>query len=236
VREAATGRLVGAPLKHGAHMTAAFFDQGGCRVVVVLNQEARVWDLSRGEAVTPLLKHSARVNAAVFSRDGRYVVTASDDGTARVWDAATGDPVTPPLYHGSARQSYALTVQNRSDVPRASFSPDGRRLVTVGWNAAQKWDLRPDERPAEDLVRLAVLLSGHEVDGSGGYVPVAKEVLIDAWKTLHAKYPEQFRRAAVATLARQGLTRRTVGCHWLNCSLGNFALNPALPAGVVCVP
>jgi WD40 repeat protein len=196
--DAATGQLLGAPLKHGAHMTHAFFDERGCRVVVVRDQEARVWDVTRGEPATPLLKHRARVNGAVFSRDGRRVVTASDDGTARVWDAATGEPVTPLLPHGGARQNGSSIDHDRSDVPQVSFSPDGRRLLTVGRSAAQNWDLRPDVRPAEDLVRLAVLLSGHQVDNSGGYVPVSKEVLVYAWKTLQAKYPGEFTTPAEA--------------------------------------
>jgi WD40 repeat protein/serine/threonine protein kinase len=201
--DVATGRLLGAPLQHGAHMTHAFFGKGGCRIVVVLNQEARVWDVTRGEPATPLLMHRARVNGAVFSPDGRRVVTAAEDGTARVWDAATGEPVTPPLPHGSAHQSHAFSAHDRSDVPRAAFSPDGRRLITVGWQAAQSWDLRPDERPAEDLVRLAVLLSGHQVDNSGGFVPVSKDVLVDAWKTLQSKYPEEFTNSRPEAVAWQ---------------------------------
>jgi WD40 repeat protein len=188
--DAATGQVLGAPLKHGAERTHSFFDKRGCRVVVVLDREARVWDVTRGEPATPLLKHRARVNGAVFSRDGRRVVTASEDGTARVWDAATGEPVTPLLPHGGGRG--LSSSKDRSCVPQVSFSPDGRRLITVGRSAAQNWDLRPDVRPAEDLVRLAVLLSGHQVDNSGGYVSVSKDVLVDAWKTLQAKYPGEF--------------------------------------------
>jgi WD40 repeat protein len=199
VWNAETGEPVGTPLKHGGtpHMTQAFFDERGCRVVVVLDREARVWDVTRGQPATPLLKHRARVNGAVFSPDGRRVVTASDDGTARVWDAATGEPVTPLLPHGG-RTNYNPFANGHSEVPQASFIPDGRRLITVSWSAAQNWDLRPDVRPAEDLVRLAVLLSGHQVDNSGGYVPVSKDVLVDAWKTLQAKYPGEFTTPAEA--------------------------------------
>jgi WD40 repeat protein/serine/threonine protein kinase len=207
--DAATGQLLGAPLKHGSHLTQASFAGGGCRIVVVLDREARVWDVTRGKPATPLLKHGGRVNCAVFSRDGRRVVTASEDGTARVWDASTGEPLTPPLHHGSSGQNGSFSAHDRSDVPRASFSPDGQRLITIGRNAAQSWDLRADERPAEDLVRLAVLLSGHQVDDSGGYVPVSREVLVDAWKTLQTKDPEQFTNSRAKTLARQVQAKRT---------------------------
>jgi WD40 repeat protein len=203
--DTATGKLLGMPLKHGGHMTRSFFDKGGCRILVVLDQEARVWDVSRGEPITPLLKHGNQVNWAVFNPDGRRVVTASQDGTARVWDAATGEPVTTPLHCGraGAGTNWRFSLHSRNDVPQAHFSPDGRRLITVDWKVVQNWDLRPDERPAEDLVRVAVVLSGRQVDKSGGDVPVGKDVLADAWKSLQAKYPGQFRNSGEETLERQ---------------------------------
>ncbi|HEX5057977.1 MAG TPA: protein kinase, partial [Kofleriaceae bacterium] len=37
--------------------------------------------------------HDARVNSAEWSSDGKFIVTASDDGTARVWSEARGKPV-----------------------------------------------------------------------------------------------------------------------------------------------
>jgi WD40 repeat protein/serine/threonine protein kinase len=189
--DAATGRLL-SELKHGGHMTRASFTGGSCRIVVVLDREARVWDVVRREPVTPLLRHDARVNCAVFSRDGRRVGTASEDGTARVWDATTGEPITPPLHHGPSGENVSFSVLDRSDVPQASFTPDGQSLVTIGRKGVQLWDLRTHEWPAEDLVRLAVLLSGHQIDNRGSYTPVTREVLVEAWKTLQRKYPRHF--------------------------------------------
>jgi len=58
-----------------------------------------------------------RVQRSVL--DGRWVVTASWDGTARVWEAAAGKPLGQPLRHDGAVNS-------------AAFSPDGKWVVTAG--------------------------------------------------------------------------------------------------------
>jgi WD40 repeat protein/tRNA A-37 threonylcarbamoyl transferase component Bud32 len=79
---------------------------------------------------TPALRHAAAVKVARFSPDGRWVVTASDDGTAQVWDAVTGAPASPPLRHGGP-------------VRWAEFSPDGAWVATASADgSARLWDAR----------------------------------------------------------------------------------------------
>jgi WD40 repeat protein len=50
------------------------------------------------------------------------------DGTARVWDAATGEPVGDPF------------VSREGQISSGSFSPDGKRIVTVGEKTVRLWD------------------------------------------------------------------------------------------------
>jgi WD40 repeat protein len=71
--------------------------------------------------------HIDRVLSAEFSRDGRLLVSASADQTAQLWDAFTGQAVGPPLQHGGP-------------VGIASFSPDGKRVVTASGDTARLWD------------------------------------------------------------------------------------------------
>ncbi len=81
-------------------------------------------------ALEPPLQHADRVWLAAFSPDGRFIVTASADGTAQVWDSRTRKSVGPRLQHESA-------------VVAAAFSPDGRFVATASndgsarlWNVA----------------------------------------------------------------------------------------------------
>ena len=47
-----------------------------------------------GGTVVSLYGHNDTISAMVSSPDGRYLATASADGTARIWNATTGQPVT----------------------------------------------------------------------------------------------------------------------------------------------
>ncbi len=89
------------------------------------------------------------VNSAVFSPDGTRILTAGCDeinvlgdqtrycaqGTARVWDRETGQPSL--LLNGHA----CSLVSVNCGVWFASYSSDGSRIVTVGWEGqAIIWD------------------------------------------------------------------------------------------------
>ncbi len=77
-----------------------------------------IWDVDEGRKRVELRGHQGRVNVAAFSPDGKWVVTAANDGTARVWNAATGEQVFK-------------VGDGRSPMHSAAFSPDGRWIVTA---------------------------------------------------------------------------------------------------------
>jgi len=131
VWDAATGQPIGKPMEHGASVESASFSPDGTRIVTVSGergseeiQAARVWDATTGTLVGEPMPHpegKGMLMMASFSPEGRRVVTASYDQTAVVWDAATGQPLTEPMKHAHG-------------VDSASFSPDGKWIVTSSGN------------------------------------------------------------------------------------------------------
>jgi WD40 repeat protein len=85
--------------------------------------------------------HRDDVTSVEISRDGTRVVTASTDADARIWDARTGETLR-------------VLVGHVGTVFDASFSPNGRWVVTGGPTAAALWDAVSGER--------IYFLQGHE--------------------------------------------------------------------------
>jgi WD40 repeat protein len=181
VWDAATGEPVGPQLRHGDGVLWAEFSPDSRRVVTASEDfTAMEWDAATGKPLTPPLKHFDQVQTARFSPDQKWIVTASTDKTARIWDAGTGDPLTPPLGHLAA-------------LTEASFLPDGSHILTStvpdsGWI----WGLRLDQRPVEDLLSLARLLSGSLGGPSAETRQRSSASLENVWQHLRAKYPADF--------------------------------------------
>jgi WD40 repeat protein len=80
-------------------------------------------------------------------------VTASVDKTARIWDAATGTPIARPLRHEGVVRS-------------ATFSPDGKRVLTASddWSA-QLWDATTGDPIGQPFRHQAGVSAAFNLDG-----------------------------------------------------------------------
>lgn len=113
---------------------------------------------------SPLEGHTATVNRASFSPDGRFVLTAGDDGTAKIWEIGTGR-VARTLASGSGRVAAAI------------WSPDGRFVATGGadgairlWSASNAQILQTFQTGANSIASLAYSPDGRSIavgTGSG---------------------------------------------------------------------
>ena len=99
--------------------------QAGGRRATIDGKNVILTDLNTGKT-TRLVGHTKPVTSVHFDSTGAQLVTASEDGTARIWSAKTG-------------VSEAPLVGQFGVVNDASFSPDGRWVVTAGLVSAGLW-------------------------------------------------------------------------------------------------
>ena len=143
----------------------------------------RVWDVTRGEAVGPVLTHAGRVAQGAFAGNGPLAVTASADGLVRVWDlcpaAATVSPLGahPDLSPGRVFAGLARLGQEIAGI--------GRQIEVL------TLDLAPDPRPLDDLRDLSQLLGATAVEGASFATPDGAQLAYLA-KTLSRKFPDEF--------------------------------------------
>ncbi len=181
--DAATGQPVGPPLNHSGGLDSLTFSPDGRRLLITSNDCTAVqWDVTTGKRLTPAMRHGDFVRDGAYSPDGRRIATV-DNTTLRMWDAATGLPLMLPV-----------KLPCSGHLQRLQFAPDGRRLFT--WdghvNGMSIWDTSLDERPIEDLVKLANLVTGHRLDDDGVLTALEREDLRKLWQDLLAKYPAEF--------------------------------------------
>jgi WD40 repeat protein len=79
--------------------------------------------------LTQVWFHEDTVIDAQFSPDGRWVLTAGEDGVMRVWDAGTGGAISPPFQH-------------IGNIRHARFSPDGEYIAAASEKVTGVWEAR----------------------------------------------------------------------------------------------
>jgi serine/threonine protein kinase/WD40 repeat protein len=141
--DAATGELLLEFAKDAGPLNSAAFSPDGKRIVTASNNGlAHLWDAATGEAVSDAMQQGEENLWATFSPDGHRVLTVSrgQERAARVWDAATGEPVSALIQVETPLNSASnVGLPARAASFSATFSPDGRWVLTVGTDA-RIWD------------------------------------------------------------------------------------------------
>ncbi|HEY7329549.1 MAG TPA: protein kinase [Gemmataceae bacterium] len=170
VLDAKTGLSLLPPFMHNSGVCCVTYSHDGTHLVTASDDNtARVWDGKTARPLTPPIQHSGSVFRACFSPDGRRIATASRDTTARIYELAPATPPIPPLEHGKPLWQACFNPQgdrvltantntvriwgtktgkqllelsgHKGSVFRASYSNDGRQIVTASADAtARVWD------------------------------------------------------------------------------------------------
>src|SRR5262249_57724229 len=94
MRNARTGKRMGALLGHTCYIGSVAFSPDGTRIAsggeLGTRTELRVWDAETGQLKLSLKGHAGGVLSVAFSPDGRRIASGSLDQTVKVWDAQTG--------------------------------------------------------------------------------------------------------------------------------------------------
>jgi len=169
--------------KPGAAVDNAALSPDGQTLATASDDDTvQLWNATNGEQIpTPVhFLHGEQKWPPLFSPDGRLLVVSIRPAGVRVWDAATGDPVSPPLRHPGQVES-------------ATFSSDGRLLLTASDRAARAWRLSADDRNADEWLRMAQMLSCSRLHSQGGQpVPLSADELRSVWDELHRSSASAF--------------------------------------------
>ncbi|MEG4939690.1 CHAT domain-containing protein [Microcoleus sp. F4-D5] len=124
------GNLLAEFKGHEQWVSKELFSPDGSQILTFGDQDktARVWD-TKGNLLAQLRGHEISIGSAEgFSPDGRLILTSCrDDETVCLWDT---------------QGNLKAQLQGHDRNVRAVFSPDGRQILTFGWDKiARLWDV-----------------------------------------------------------------------------------------------
>ncbi|MBL8122476.1 MAG: hypothetical protein JNJ39_00080 [Blastocatellia bacterium] len=146
-------QLIDKSLDHGFDMT----DPGTVRNIVFTSDSktiitgsgigtAKSWDVKTGNLLQTFKKHRLAITALALSPDDRVLATGSRNQDLKLWDMATG------------KQLFSLN--NRKEVRRISFRPDGARLMSMTSTHVFVWDtstgLLLEEMPIPEILHTSL--------------------------------------------------------------------------------
>jgi tetratricopeptide (TPR) repeat protein len=161
------------------------------RLLVHKGDAARIYNVRTGKPLSPPipmgLPGTWRMHPPqAVSADGRLAALALPSLGCQLFELSSGEALTPAL----------IPSPPVTEGPALQIEGSRWRIQHGG-----TWDVSPTSLPLEELRRLAVVLSCHEVDETGSLAAVEPERFEAAWKALSAKPPPGWQASAAELLA-----------------------------------
>jgi WD40 repeat protein len=198
-------------------------------LVTVDGAQVQVRDLTSGNLLATLRHGERRIHSAQFSPDGRYLVTASDDGSVRVWSGhldeewlnlpgeighfspdgamlATAAGATVRLWDVGSGQPHTAPLENAEPVRDSFFSPDGTRLYAAGNQGVTWWETASGrmagawQATAGTLLRTALSADGRRLATVTAAEPQTEDPVDPDRMLFHVESWDASTGAAVAVL------------------------------------
>ncbi|HUK99794.1 MAG TPA: caspase family protein [Nitrospirota bacterium] len=100
----------------------------------------KLWDIFTGNELKTFRGHSKWITAAAFSPDGKYAISGSGDATLKLWEVSSGKEMKTFRGH---MEGYTITNWvTPPGVLSATFSPDGKYIMSAGDASIRLWDVK----------------------------------------------------------------------------------------------
>jgi len=130
------------PVGHTDKINSFSFSPDGKKILTTSQDSTvKLWDAFSGALLTDLKGHTSVVTSAHYSPDGKRIVTASGDLSALINDDIISGDLIAKLWDATTGKLMVDVRGHTAAIYDASFSPDGKRLLTAsGDSTAKIWD------------------------------------------------------------------------------------------------
>jgi WD40 repeat protein len=139
------------------------------------------WRVAPCKQLRQFSGHALWIFFATFSSNGRLLVTVGGTDTVRIWDVVTGK-----ILHQLKHNGYPDKVNS------ASFSPDGKFVVTSSWDGAHIWNTITGEeiRRFDEGGTFDTKFATFSPDGK--FVVTAEQYTAQIWEATTGKKIREF--------------------------------------------
>jgi hypothetical protein len=144
----------------GPALCADYSADGRWVIVGDARGRAMIFDVATGQPLVRYVGHTDAINSVALSPDGSRALTGSNDRTVKIWDtvqssATDGQAAEADANDGEPRRirdgKEILTLRHHDRaVTAATFSPDGRSILTTGRDGTAVLWMADDWQPPAD--------------------------------------------------------------------------------------